>query len=179
MGALRIPSVMPAVVLFATAALGGAVGSMVGRDALAIAAIFSASTLIVASVAWDLHARRIPNTWTYPGLAVGLALAIAGGPSDGLSALAGALLAGVLFLSMSLVSRGGLGIGDVKLGAALGAFVGPVGAIDLVLVTAVAGGLLGVAWLIAGRGRRSALPYAPALAVGGWMALAALGPLAT
>lgn len=179
MGAMRINSVLPAGVLFALAALGGAVGAVADRDPLTIAALVSASTLIVASVAWDLHERRIPNAWTYPGLAVGLAIAFAGGPFAGLSALAGALLAGALFLSMSVISRGGLGIGDVKLGAALGAFVGPVGAIDLVLITAVAGGLLGVAWLIAGRGRRSALPYAPALAVGGWMALAALGPIST
>ncbi len=177
MGTLRFSRVAPSGALIAAAALGAVLGTVAGEAALDAAAAAAASTLIVASVAWDLRVRRIPNAWTYPGLVVALMLALAAGPAAGVAAFAGALLAGGLLLLLSVASRGGLGIGDVKLGAALGAFVGPAGAIDLVLVAAVAGGVLGVAWLLAGRGRRDVLPYAPALAVGGWVALAAVGPI--
>jgi prepilin peptidase CpaA len=74
-----------------------------------------------------------------------------------------------------------LGGGDVKLLAAVGLFAGPAGILDLLLVTALAGGLLGIASLagapigpVSTEGEaalRRRLPYGPAIAVGGlWVA---------
>ncbi|MGE3960071.1 MAG: prepilin peptidase [Dehalococcoidia bacterium] len=173
----RARGLAPAGALLLAAGLGALAAAVSARDAMGAAVVASASTLIVAAVRWDVRARRIPNAWTYPGLLIAVALGLLDGWSGVLAALGGGAVAGGLFSLLAAASRGGLGIGDVKLGAALGAFVGPGGAVDLVLVSAVAGGALGLAWLLTGRGRHGALPYAPALAAGGWFALAALGPL--
>ena len=163
--------------LLAVAALGASLSELLDHRGLVGAALAVALTLIVAALLSDFRLRRIPNAWTYPGLLAGFGLSLLAGAAAVLAALGGALVAGGLFLMLSLISRGGLGLGDVKLAAALGAFVGPQGAVDLVLVTAVAGGLLAWLWLATGHGRREALPYAPAVAVGGLTVLVAMGPL--
>jgi len=89
--------------------------------------------------------------------------------------------AGLFVVGAAAFAAGILGGGDVKLLAAVGLFAGPTGMVDLLLVTALAGGLLGVA-VLAGApiGRASAageaalrrrLPYGPAIAMGGlWVA---------
>ena len=94
--------------------------------------------------------------------------------------------AGALFLvGAAAFAAGMLGGGDVKFLAAVGLFAGPAQVVDLLLVTAIAGGLLGVAALAGAplgpvsareegtlRGRlRGRLPYGPAIAAGGlWVA---------
>jgi len=88
----------------------------------------------------DLRTRRIPNLLT-----VGAALVAFGyhGFTGGLSGLGvsigGWLVGGVIFLPLFAVR--GLGGGDVKLMAALGAWIGPTAAVWLALYTALAGGV--------------------------------------
>jgi prepilin peptidase CpaA len=131
----------------------------------------------VASVI-DLRSRRIPNWLTLPFLVAGL---VTGGVLHGLAGLvrgaAGAGLA-VLLLGAFCFLRG-MGWGDLKLCAAVGAWIGP-GQLGLaLLVTAVAGGLAAMAALLwHGTGHKLParltlddpaafkLPYAPAIAIG-------------
>jgi leader peptidase (prepilin peptidase)/N-methyltransferase len=120
----------------------------------------------------DLEHRIIPNAITYPGLVVGLLLAI---PQDQLlEAAASAIGAGGAFLLIAVLSRGGMGGGDVKLAAVMGAFLGwPTIAVALMLafLLGAAGGLL---LLVLRRGtRKTAIPFGPALAVGAVIALLA------
>ncbi len=96
----------------------------------------------------DLRRRRIPNWLTF-GAAVGAVglNALAGGPSGAGLAVAGwATGAALLF---PLFALGGMGGGDVKLVAAVGAWLGPFAALWVVLYTAVAGGVLAVAIALA------------------------------
>ena len=102
-------------------------------------------------------------------------------------ALALLCAAGMFGLGALAFAAGAMGGGDVKLAAAASLFAGPGLLIDFVTVTALVGGLLGVA-ILAGapigpdapsgdgtvRARlRGNLPYGPAIAVGGlWVALA-------
>jgi prepilin peptidase CpaA len=101
--------------------------------------------LVVAGVACvsDLRTRQIPNVLTF-GAAVGAILAH--GITDGLAGIgfsAGGWVVGLaLFLPLFLLR--GMGGGDVKLLAALGAWVGPGQAVWLALWSAVAGGVLAV-----------------------------------
>jgi leader peptidase (prepilin peptidase)/N-methyltransferase len=120
----------------------------------------------------DLRHRIIPNRLTYPALvifAVTIVIAWAvGAPVDPLRALIGlGLYGGVLFV-VAIVSRG-MGMGDVKLAALIGLVLGSV-ALRLVGVAAgaavVLGGLGGVAALLMGRSRKSAIPFGPYLAAG-------------
>jgi leader peptidase (prepilin peptidase) / N-methyltransferase len=71
----------------------------------------------------------------------------------------------------------GLGFGDVKLMAMIGAFLGPAGVIETVLLAAVLGLLLGVAWAVSGRGLASPFGFAPAIAAGALLVLASPSPL--
>jgi len=132
--------------------------------------LFALIMVIVLFV--DLDHRIIPNAVTYPGLALGLLLALPAGPRDFLASAAAALGAGLLFFLIAVVSRGGMGGGDVKLAAVMGAFLGwPVIAAAL-FISFTLGGLVGLALLVSGRRRRKdPVPFGPFLAVGGLAAL--------
>jgi prepilin peptidase CpaA len=97
---------------------------------------------LVAS-GFDLHSRRIPNLLTFGAALAALivALVTAGLPGLGASA-AGWLLATVLWLP--LYALGGMGAADVKLLAAIGAWLGPADVLHTALYAAIAGGVLAV-----------------------------------
>jgi prepilin peptidase CpaA len=102
------------------------------------------AVLLVAAVAMisDLRMRRIPNLLTFgsTGAAMVYALVVAG-PWGLAMAVAGWLVGAALFFP--LFALGGMGAGDVKLLAALGAWMGPVGAVWLAIFSSIAGGVLG------------------------------------
>ncbi len=99
--------------------------------------------IAVAAVAtWaDVRTRRIPNRLTGPALLLGIALnwAVAGLPGAGRAAL-GALIAGGLLVPGWLL--GWMAAGDVKLVAAMGAFLGYPASLIMVLLSLMAGGVL-------------------------------------
>jgi prepilin signal peptidase PulO-like enzyme (type II secretory pathway) len=120
---------------------------------------------LLVCAATDLLRYRVPNAITYPG--VGLAfvavLALPGG--DLLNAALGALLGGGSFLVISVATRGGLGLGDVKLALLIGAALGLPAAYQALVLGIVAGGVVILLAFLAGKvGRKQALPYAPFLA---------------
>jgi prepilin peptidase CpaA len=96
----------------------------------------------------DLRTRRIPNVLTFGGAAGGLAFHLARGGAGGFLYAAEGWMVGVVvfFLPFAL---GGMGGGDIKLLAALGAWLGPSQAFWLAMYTGVAGGVLAlmVAWV--------------------------------
>jgi prepilin peptidase CpaA len=92
----------------------------------------------------DVRSRRIPNVLTFG--AAGAALLFHGveaGASGLMTAVAGWLVGVVLFLPFFLLR--GMGGGDVKLLAALGAWLGPGDAFWLAIYTSLAGGVMGIA----------------------------------
>jgi len=95
----------------------------------------------------DIRARRIPNWLTYGGLLGGLALRtiLEGWRGLGQGA-AGILACGGIFFLFYLVR--GMGAGDVKLMAAVGAWTGVRQAVVVMIATAVAGGILGVVYMV-------------------------------
>jgi len=95
----------------------------------------------------DIRARRIPNWLTYGGLLGGLALRtiLEGWRGLGQGA-AGILAGGGIFFLFYLVR--GMGAGDVKLMAAVGAWIGVRQAVVVMIATAVAGGILGVVYMV-------------------------------
>jgi leader peptidase (prepilin peptidase)/N-methyltransferase len=125
----------------------------------------------------DGEHRIIPNPLTLPliPIAIGFAL-LAPPPTLQLSlmglAIGGGMLWALAFLYEWRTGRIGLGMGDVKLVGMLGAYLG----LFPVLGVIVAGSLLGVAqgaWLmVRGRGgRKTAIPFGPALATAGLLHL--------
>jgi prepilin peptidase CpaA len=104
-------------------------------------------TLIVLAVATftDLRCRRIPNWLVYPFLLAGIAVSgwLHGGYGIGQS-FAG-LGVGVLIYGF-LYWMGGMGAGDVKLCAAIGAWIGPDQLFIALVITAMAGGIMVLCW---------------------------------
>ena len=119
---------------------------MVNIVALGIAALACAT---------DLRSARIPNWLTLGAMAAGLCFHAMLPGGHGIAAAALGLLVGLLVF-FPFFALGALGAGDVKLMAALGAWVGAAAAVNVALYGAVAGGVLAV--IVAAS--RSYLPHA-------------------
>src|SRR5262249_56609527 len=110
----------------------------------------------------------IPDVITVPGILVGFMANLATGRITWLESLIGTLVGGGIFFVIILASRGGMGGGDMKLGAMLGAFLGWKLGLLAVLLGVLSGGVLALCLLLLGkRGRKEAIPFGPFLALGG------------
>jgi leader peptidase (prepilin peptidase)/N-methyltransferase len=125
----------------------------------------------------DLDHRIIPNKITLPAaiaaLVIGVALDLHGVPEQ---LIAGAGAGGFL-LFFALAYPRGMGMGDVKLAAVLGLFLGRSVAVAI-LAAVLLGTVVGTAVMArvgVERGRKTAVPFGPFLAVGGLVGLLA-GP---
>jgi prepilin signal peptidase PulO-like enzyme (type II secretory pathway) len=121
---------------------------------------------LLVCTATDLLRFRVPNAVTYPGIVLAILATLLLPDAEPLSALIAALLGGGGFLVMSIVTRGGLGLGDVKLAALIGAALGLPAAYQALALGIIAGGVVILVLFLAGVvGRRQAVPYAPFLAL--------------
>jgi leader peptidase (prepilin peptidase) / N-methyltransferase len=128
-------------------------------------AALTSTLLTVALIDYD-H-KIIPNTITLPGIVIGLGLSLWALPITPLASLLGILLGGVFFYLIALVSKGGMGGGDIKLIAMIGAFLGWQGAFFTILSGALLGSLVGVSLMVLGKkGRKDKVPFGPFLSVG-------------
>lgn len=153
-----------------TGALFAAAAYAFGLDLRLLSALVLISTL-VALAGIDLEHRLLPNVIVGPAALVGLALSILESPERWwvypVSALA---VAGGLF-ALAVAYPGGMGMGDVKMGGMLGAFLGPYAALA-VFFGALAGAITGGLLIATGRmQRRHALPFGVFMALGGIVAL--------
>lgn len=127
---------------------------------------------LVAITAIDLQYQIIPDAITVPGVLAGLVASLASHRVSWLESAGGILLGGGLFVAVIVLSRGGMGGGDLKLGAMLGAFLGWQAVLVALFVAVVLGGTSAVALLASRRlARKDAIPFGPFLAVGGAVAL--------
>ena len=127
----------------------------------------------------DLDTRLLPNKLTLPAAVVAIVLGTLLDRSGEVERLIAGAAAGGFFLIAALAYPRGMGMGDVKLAAVLGLFLGrEVGA--AVLIALVAGVLVGVAIMRRkgiGEGRKTAVAFGPFLALGGLGALLGGEPL--
>jgi leader peptidase (prepilin peptidase)/N-methyltransferase len=131
------------------------------------AAVISAyAAVLIACAATDLLAFRVPNVITYPaagGALLAAALMPHGNPTEAL--IGGAVGAGLL-LVIALISRGGLGLGDVKLAGFAGLALGGPLILPALMITTLAGGLAAACLALRVRRRSHPMPYAPFIAGG-------------
>jgi prepilin signal peptidase PulO-like enzyme (type II secretory pathway) len=132
-------------------------------DAVAVSALVLALLLCTGT---DLIEYRVPNVITYPGTLLAIVAAAVFPQGDVVNAVLAALVAGLAFLIMSILTRGGLGLGDVKLAMLIGAALGFPGGYQALLAGVMAGGLVILVLFVTGVvSRRQAVPYAPFLAL--------------
>jgi leader peptidase (prepilin peptidase)/N-methyltransferase len=144
-------------------------GGSTAQVALHIALIL----LIVPAALIDLEHRIIPNKITALGAITALALGLALDPSGEPGRLIAAAAAGGFLLLAVLAYPGGMGMGDVKLAAMMGLFLGSAVA-PAIFIALITGTLLGVAIIVrkgAAAGRKTAVPFGPFLAGGALVAV--------
>jgi len=136
---------------------------------------FASACVVLASI--DAEFQILPDKITLTGLVLGLALSFfsktrgPGGAFLGAAAGGGGLFL-VAFLYEKIAGHEGMGLGDVKMLAMIGAFLGPGGVLVSVLLGSLAGSLVGIAAMASGRGdRKMRLPFGVFLAAGGLAAL--------
>jgi leader peptidase (prepilin peptidase) / N-methyltransferase len=131
-------------------------------------------TTLVTVTLTDLEQRIIPNKVLLVAAVLGAAIAALGDPGSlPERAIAAAAAGGLLFLAALAYPRG-MGLGDVKLAAVMGLFLGR-NVAPAILVALLAGSLVGLA-MIARDGaaaRKKAIPFGPFLALGGVVGLLA------
>lgn len=104
---------------------------------------------LIIATASDLRSRRIPNWLVFPFLVAGMgASRIVDGWRGLEHSLEGVLLAALLLGPLYVV--GGMGMGDVKLCASMGAWIGPHQLVFALIFMGLAGGLMAFVWAIRG-----------------------------
>lgn len=130
------------------------------------------AAVLVAATFIDLEHRIIPNPLVLAGLLGGALMAPLWGGVPFLQAWAGFGLAGGIMLVIAVIARGGMGMGDVKLAAVLGLFLGPKLAALALLLAFWLGGLTGgLLLLLRRKGRKDMIPFGPFIGAGGMAAV--------
>jgi leader peptidase (prepilin peptidase)/N-methyltransferase len=135
---------------------------------MAAVVLWSSFTLLLAVVTvTDLRSRLIPDSALLAAGAVAVIAVAISAPSELGERLAAAGGAGGFLLAAALARPDGMGLGDVKLAAVLGLYLGR--AVAPALLIALTAGALCGAFLVLARGtsaRRQTIPFAPFLATG-------------
>ncbi|WP_147653582.1 prepilin peptidase [Vulcaniibacterium gelatinicum] len=133
------------------------------------------SGFLVALAGIDLRTRLLPDQLTLPLMWLGIIAGIENlymplKPAV-LGAMAGYLsLWSVYWVYKQFTGKDGMGHGDFKLLAAIGAWVGLNGVIPTILISSLVGAIVGSIWLaVRGRDRATPIPFGPFLAIAGWI----------
>jgi leader peptidase (prepilin peptidase) / N-methyltransferase len=139
---------------------------------------------LIALTGIDIDHQLLPDNITLPLMWAGLLAAVAMGPVSGAAlpvspkdALIGAAAAYIslwlVFHAFKLVTgKEGMGYGDFKLFAALGAWLGWKVLPMVIVLSAATGAVLGILMIaLQGRDRRAPMPFGPYLAAAGWLAM--------
>ena len=133
------------------------------------------SGFLVALSGIDLRTRLLPDQLTLPLMWLGLVASLDNLFIPAKPALLGAIagyvsLWSVWWLFKQLTGKEGMGHGDFKLLAAIGAWVGLKGILPVILLSSVVGAEIGSIWLATqGRDRATPIPFGPYLAIAGWL----------
>ena len=166
-----------------TAAMAGFAAWHFGFGWEALAAVFLTFALIAISLI-DFDHQLIPDSIVIPlmwaGLLMSLLHPLAGAdtlfisPRDAIvGAIAGYLSLWSVYQLFKLVTgKEGMGYGDFKLLAALGAWLGWQALPTIILLSAVVGAVVGISLIVLrGRDRQLPIPFGPYLAAAGWIAM--------
>lgn len=163
-------------------ALTGAASALIvwhfGPTMAALAALLF-TFLLIALSGIDARTQFLPDDLNYPLLWIGLGLTLIPGwqplPIAPTSAILGALIGylslwSVYWLFKVLTGKEGMGHGDFKLLAALGAWMGPVSILPIVMLSSLIGALVGGGLMLFRRHDRNIpIPFGPYIAAAGWV----------
>jgi leader peptidase (prepilin peptidase)/N-methyltransferase len=170
--------VRPPAVVVASALLAVGVAAAEGSTANAVLRGVLMLVLVPCGLI-DLERRIIPNRITAPAALLGLALGLALDPAGEPKRLLSAAIAGGFLLVASLANPAGLGMGDAKLLGVMGLYLGPAVLVALLfaLLSSLGAGVAVARRVGVRAARKTSLPFAPYLAVGGVVAALVGDPL--
>lgn len=105
--------------------------------------------LVAVATFTDIRSRRIPNWLNLPFIVAGIVVSTVLYGWHGLGQSFAGLGLAVLVYGI-LAFMGGMGMGDLKLGAAIGAWIWPSQMIMALVLTAMAGGIMAIVWAVCG-----------------------------
>ncbi len=155
--------------LLYTAMVAGFVvtASLLGPDPVHMAIGWLYTAFLLTVVVIDLEHRRVLNIMLGPAAAVVLALSLLPQTPTLESSLLGGVVGLGLFMFVYLVSRGKLGMGDVKLAGLIGLMLGYPAVINALVLGIILGAVAAIVLLLSRRAtRKSTMAYAPYLALG-------------
>ena len=135
--------------------------------------VFSATLVALSGI--DLRTTLLPDELTFPLLWIGLLASLVSVYVDPTASVLGAAVGylslwSVYWLFKLVTGKEGMGRGDFKLLAALGAWCGVSAILPIVMISSLVGAVIGSAWLlIQGRDRATQIPFGPYLAIAGWI----------
>jgi leader peptidase (prepilin peptidase)/N-methyltransferase len=130
---------------------------------------------LIALSGIDLRTQLLPDQLTLPLMWLGLIASVDNLYMPAKPALVGAVIGylslwSVWWLFKQITGKEGMGHGDFKLLAALGAWIGLQGILPTILLSSLVGAIVGSVWLgMKGRDRATPIPFGPYLAVAGWI----------
>ena len=133
------------------------------------------TSYLVALSGIDLRTRLLPDQLTLPLLWLGMVAAVENLYVGQKDAILGAMLGylslwSVYWVFKQLTGKEGMGHGDFKLLAALGAWTGLSGILPTIMISSLVGAIVGSIWLaVKGRDKATPIPFGPYLAVAGWI----------
>ena len=137
------------------------------------ALVFTGFLISLAGI--DLRTHLLPDQLTLPLMWLGLIAAVDNLYMPAKPALIGAVVGYlslwiVWWVFKQLTGKEGMGHGDFKLLAAIGAWCGLAGILPTILLSSLVGAILGSVWLaMKGKDRATPIPFGPYLAVAGWI----------
>ncbi|NBX67921.1 MAG: prepilin peptidase [Proteobacteria bacterium] len=136
-----------------------------------IANLILCSGLLVISVI-DLHHQIIPDEISLPGIVIGFLVSLWVGKISWWQSLLGILIGGGIFLAIAwgyekISKKEGLGGGDIKLLAMLGAWLGVQSLLVIIIMSSLLGSIVGISLMIfQKKDFKTAIPFGPFLALG-------------
>lgn len=128
-------------------------------------AILCTSLIIIAFI--DLEHKIIPDVITLPGMIIGLAVSLTMPHITALNSVKGLLVGGGLFYAVAVLSRGGMGGGDIKLIAMIGSFLGWKMTLLTIFLGSFIGSVVGITLIVMKKkGRKDMIPFGPFLSLG-------------
>lgn len=133
------------------------------------------TSFLIAASGIDIRTQLLPDSLTLPLMWLGLIASLDNLYMPAKPALLGAIVGyaslwSVWWLFKQATGKEGMGHGDFKLLAALGAWCGLNGLLPIILLSAVAGAIIGSIMLaVQGRDRATPIPFGPYLAIAGWV----------
>ena len=142
-------------------------GSLSWSDYL-VGLVFFSFLLVLALI--DLEYKLLPNKLTLSGLALGLLFSLLGWNLSFFSSLLGGAVGFGLLFAIALLSRGGMGMGDVKLMALIGSFLGWKAVFYVLFGGALFGSVGGLIYLyVTKQDRKTPIPFGPSLALAAFL----------